>query len=77
MVSVGDVRGQVVERHQLRTFPCFSEDGMEVAFKERTGVFEVLLGVGLGGVEADKRFVQNADDPVLFEERGDWNFELR
>ena len=40
---------------------------VEVAFKQRTGVLEVLCGVGLGGGEAGKRFVQHPDDPLLFE----------
>jgi len=39
---------------------------MEVAFEEGAGVLEVLFGVGFGGGEALKRFVQQADDPLLF-----------
>ncbi len=30
---------------------------------------EVLLGVGFGGGDAGERFVEQADDPLLFEER--------
>src|SRR3546814_79626 len=40
-----------------------------MAFKKRAGVLEVLFGVGLGGGDAGKRFVQHADDPLLF---GQW-----
>jgi hypothetical protein len=40
-----------------------------VAFEEGTGVLEVLFGVGFGGGDALKRFVENADDPQLF---GKW-----
>ena len=39
-------------------FAALGEDGLEVAFKQRTGVLEVLFGVGLGGGESGKRFVQ-------------------
>jgi hypothetical protein len=49
---------------------------LEVAFEEGAGVFEVLFGVGFGGGEARKRFVQQADDPLLFGERGDGNFRI-
>ena len=49
------------------------EDGLEVAFEEGAGVLEVLFGVGFGGGEALKRFVQQADDPLLFGQRGDGN----
>ncbi len=34
---------------------------------------EVLFGVGFGGGEALKRFVQQANDPLLFRQRGDGN----
>ena len=50
---------------------ALGEDGFEVAFEEGAGVLEVLFGVGLGGGEAGKRFVEDADDPLLFGERGD------
>ena len=49
---------------------ALGEDGLEVAFEEGAGVLEVLFGVGFGGGEARKRFVQQADDPLLFGERG-------
>ena len=49
------------------------EDGLEVAFEEGAGVLEVLLGVGFGGGEALKRFVQQADDPLLVGQRRDGN----
>ncbi|MBK6509418.1 MAG: hypothetical protein IPG06_08100 [Haliea sp.] len=41
-----------------------------MAFEEGAGVLEVLFGVGFGGGEALKRFVQQADDPLLFGQRG-------
>ena len=50
-------------------------DGLEVAFEEGAGVLEILFGVGFGGGEARKRFVQQADDPLLFGQRGDGNLE--
>ena len=49
--------------------PALGEDGLEVAFKEGAGVLEVLFGVGFGGGDAVKRFVEDADDPLLFGER--------
>ena len=52
---------------------ALGEDGLEVAFEEGAGVLEVLFGVGFGGGDALKRFVEDADDPLLFGERGDGN----
>ena len=49
---------------------ALGEDGLEVAFEEGAGVLEVLFGVGFGGGDALKRFVEDADDPLLFGERG-------
>ncbi len=49
---------------------ALGEDGVEVAFKQSTGVLEVLFGVGFGGGDAGKRFVQDAHDPPLFGKRG-------
>ena len=51
---------------------ALGEDGLQVAFKERAGVLEVLFGVGFGGGDALKRFVEDADDPLLFGERWEW-----
>jgi hypothetical protein len=42
---------------------------LEVAFEEGAGVLEVLFGVGFGGGNALKRFVQQADDTLLFGQR--------
>lgn len=44
------------------------EDRLEVAFEESAGVVEILFGVGFGAGEALKRFVEDADDPLLFDE---------
>ena len=44
-----------------------------MAFEEGAGVLEVLFGVGLGGGEAGKRFVEQADDPPLSGERRERN----
>ena len=52
--------------------PALGEDGLEVAFEEGAGVLEVLFGVGFGGGETRKRFVQDADDPLLLGEGWDW-----
>ena len=39
------------------------------AFEEGAGVLEVLVGAGFGGGDTLKRFVEDADDPMLFWER--------
>ena len=49
---------------------ALGEDGLQVAFEQSTGVLEVLFGVSFGGGDAVKRFVEDADDPPLFGERG-------
>jgi hypothetical protein len=43
---------------------------MMVAFKQGVGVLEVLFGVGFGGGDALKRFVEDVDDPLLFGKGG-------
>ena len=40
-----------------------------MAIEEGAGVLEVLFGVGFGGGDTVKRFVEDADDPPLFGER--------
>ena len=47
-----------------------------MAFEEGAGVLEVLFGVGFGGGDALKRFVEDADDPLLFGERRDRNLTV-
>ena len=54
---------------------ALGEDGLEVAFEEGAGVLEVLFGVGFGGGDTVKRFVENADDPPLLGQRRDMAFE--
>ncbi len=55
---------------------ALGEDGLEVAFKQSAGVLEVLFGVGFGGGDAVKCFVEDADDALLFGERGNGNRQL-
>jgi len=48
---------------QLLRYPsltALSEDGLQVAFEQDAGVLQVLFGIGLGGGDAVKRFVENA-----------------
>jgi len=47
------------------SFAALGEDGLKVAFEEGAGVLEVLFGVGFGGGDALRRFVEDADDPPL------------
>src|SRR5438552_3449215 len=67
MVAVCNVSCQVQKSHQLTCSPCFREDRLEMTFEQGTGVLKVLFGVGFGGGDAVKRFVENANDPLLFE----------
>ncbi len=46
-----------------------------MAFEEGAGVLEVLFGVGPGGGDARKGFVEEGHDPLLFGERGDGEFD--
>ena len=41
-----------------------------MAFEDGAGVLEVLFGVGFGGGDALKRFVEDADNPLLLAQRG-------
>ncbi len=47
-----------------------------MAFEEGAGVLEVFFGVGFGSGDARKHFVEDADDPLLFGERGDGNWKI-
>ena len=60
---------QISRTASLPPIAALGEDGLEVAFEEGAGVLEVLFGVGFGGGDALKRFVEDADDPLLFGER--------
>jgi len=48
--------------------PPLTEDGLKMTLKERTGVLEVPFGVGFGGGEARKRFIEQGDDSLLLRE---------
>ena len=72
-VVLTDDRSRFAKRLLHPPLAALGEDGLEVAFEEGAGVLEVLFGVGFGGGDALKRFVENADDPLLFGERGDRN----
>jgi hypothetical protein len=45
------------------------EDRLEMTCEDSAGVLDVPFGIGPGGGDALKRFVENADDPQLF---GKW-----
>ena len=53
--------------------PRWVKTALQVAFEQGAGVLEVLFGVGFGGGDAVKRFVEDADDPLLFGERREAN----
>jgi hypothetical protein len=50
---------------------------LKVILKSCTGVLEVPFGVGFGGGEARKRFVEQGDNSLLFGEWGYWKFDLK
>ena len=50
---------------------------MKVTVEEGAGVFEVLFGVGLGGGQSRKRFVEHPHDPLLLRQRGHGQLEVR
>ena len=62
---------------QLRKFHCvllppltpLTEHRLKMTLKERASVLEVSFGVGSGGGETRKRFVEQGDDSLLF---GEW-----
>ena len=49
---------------------------MQVAFKQGTSVLEILFGVGFDGGDASKRFLQDADEALLFRKRRDSNADM-
>ena len=69
MLAISDLVAYITESLLHPPLAALGEDGLEVAFKEGAGVLEVLFGVGFGGGDALKRFVEDADDPLLFGER--------
>jgi len=76
MRAVGDLLAYILQMLLHPPRPALGENGFEVAFEEGAGVLEVLFGVGFCGGEALKRFVQQANDPLLFDQRGDGNLDL-
>ena len=73
LAAMSDESKDFPERLLHPPLAALGEDGLEVAFEEGAGVLEVLFGVGFGGGDALKRFVEDADDPLLFGERRDGN----
>ena len=55
---------------------ALGEDGLQVAFEQGAGVLQVLFGVGFGSGDGDKRFVENADDALLFGDAGERDWKL-
>jgi hypothetical protein len=49
---------------------------LKVTLKDRASVLEVLFGVGFGGGEARKHFVEQGDDSLLFGEWGNRDLKL-
>ena len=49
------------------------EGGLEDALEEFAGVLEVAFGVGGGGRDALKRFIQYPYNPLLLGESWKWN----
>lgn len=77
MCAIGDSLADFAEVIFHPSVAPLRENFVKVAFKQRAGVLEILFGVRFGGGDALKRFVQNADDPLLLGERGDIDREVR
>ncbi len=71
------VNGYILQSLLLPPLPPLTEHGLKVILKSCTGVLEVPFGVGFGGGEARKRFVEQGDNSLLFGEWGYWKFDLK
>jgi hypothetical protein len=58
----------------IPSLTALCEDGLQVTFKQSTGIVEVLFGVSFGVGDAVKRFVEDADDALLFAEGRECNY---
>ena len=58
------------------SLPLLGEDVIQIAFKQLTGVGEVLLGIGDRRRDPCKRFIENGDNALLFGEGGEGNLNL-
>ena len=66
MRSISNFFANFFQSLLLPTSATLREDRLQVAFEQGAGVFEVLFGVSFGGGDAFKRFVEDADDSLLF-----------
>ncbi len=63
-----------------RVNPIFirrTENCGQLCFKEIAGVLEVLFGIGFGGGDVGKGFVEEGDDAALFLFVSNWNLEIK
>jgi hypothetical protein len=49
---------------------------LQCIVKKLAGVLEVLFGVGFGGGDVGKGFVEEGDNSTLFFERGYWDASI-
>jgi hypothetical protein len=47
---------------------------LEIAFKQLTGVGEILLGISGRRADPVERFIENCGDALLFRKRREWEF---
>jgi hypothetical protein len=69
VVTVSNFRCQVCQLDQFTIPPSICEYRLQMAFKQIPCVLNILFGVGFGDSDAVKRFVEDGDDALLFEER--------
>ena len=73
--TLGDAFTHAAQPLLHPSLTALGEDGLQMAFKQSTGVLEVLFGVGFGDGDAVKRFVEDANDALLFGER--WMADMK
>ena len=66
VIAIRDVCSQLTQGDYFAVYLCVGHNRVEMALKKLAGVLEVLFGVGFGGGDVGKCFVEEGDDAVLF-----------
>ena len=72
--SSKDTVSSLSECHLHPPLPSLSKHRLEVALKQSPRVLQVPSGVGLGGGQPGKGFVEDAHDPLLLFEGGEYKW---
>eukprot|EP01030_Chromulinospumella_sphaerica_P002687 gene2688-2629_t len=65
VIAIGDVSGQFTQSDYFAILLSVDNDGVEMTVEKLAGVLEILFGVGFGGGDVGKGFVEEADDAAL------------